>query len=178
MRHGASWSGRLAVFVALAAASAGLVAAVSYASATSGGQLEKGATITSVTFSGTPASPTVTVVGRGLVVPAPSPKVSPSNQPLCPKRISGNAGLDYGVGLYLSAFSDDKQKYSAGRYRPARNELDCIGLVVLSHSATKIRFRFGAAYRQADFGYAPIRNGDLVEVVVGNAAFGLVVRYR
>jgi hypothetical protein len=134
--------------------------------------------ITSVAFSGSPAKPTVTVTGKGLTVPPPSPSASPSNQPLCPKAIQGNAGLDYGTRLYVAAYSGEKLIYAAGRYRPSLNELDCIGIVVLSHTPTKLRFQFGAAYSQPDFGYQPIRNGDLVEVVVNNAAFGLVVRYR
>ena len=120
----------------------------------------------------------MTVTGRGLVVPRPNPAGSPSNQPLCPRVIHGNAGRNYGQALYLTAFSDDKLIFSAGRYRPSRNELDCIGLIVLSHTSSKIRFTLGAAYRQPDFGYQAIENGTLVEVVVGGAAYGLVVRYR
>lgn len=38
--------------------------------------------------------------------------------------------------------------------------------------------RFGAAYWQPDFAYPHIVNGGLVEVVLGSAAYGLVVRYR
>jgi hypothetical protein len=134
--------------------------------------------ITAVRFGGSPSKPVVTVTGRGLSVPAPNPRVSPSNQPLCPKTIKGNAGLDYGTALYLTAFQNDKLIYAAGRYRPTLNELDCIGLIVLSHSATQIRLGLGAAYAQADFGYPKLTNGTLVEVVDGKAAFGLVVRYR
>ena len=136
------------------------------------------AAITSVRFSGTPTRPVVTITGRALSIPAPSPKTSPSNQTLCPRVIKGNAGLDYGTGFWVSAFQNDKQIWSAGRYRPALRELDCIGIVVLSHTATRVRFTFGAAYNQADFGYAHVTNGTLVEVVPRNAAYGLVVRYR
>jgi hypothetical protein len=145
--------------------------------ATASHDREAAAAITSVTFSGSPAKPVITEVGRGLSVPSPSPKISPSNQPLCPKAITGNAGLDYGTGLFVTAFANDQHLYSAGRYRPTLNELDCIGLIVLSHTPKKLRFTFGAAYRQADFGYKPLVNGSLVEVVVRNAAFGVVVHY-
>jgi hypothetical protein len=134
--------------------------------------------ITSVTFTGTPAKLTITIVGRGLTIPAPSPANSPSNQPLCPKVIQGNAGLDYGTRFYVTAFANEKLKYAAGRYRPSLNELDCIGIVVLSHTSTRVQFGFGAAYTQADFGYPHIVNGDLVEVVLNGAAYGLVVRYH
>ena len=132
--------------------------------------------ITSVTFSGSPAKPTVIIAGRGLSIPLPNPAVSPSNQPLCPKVIHGNAGLDYGTRFYVVAFADDKLKYAAGRYRPSLGELDCIGIVVLSHTPTKVRLQFGAAYRE--FAYPPLVNGDLAEVVLNGAAFGLVVRYH
>lgn len=100
-----------------------------------------------------------------------------AQEPLCAKVIQSNAGLDYGTRFYVAAFANDKLIYSAGRYRPSLNELDCID-IVLSHTATKVRFTFGAAYSQVDFGYPHVVNGDLVEVVLGNAAFGLVVRYR
>jgi hypothetical protein len=133
--------------------------------------------IRSVTFGGSPAKPVVTVVGSGLRVPPPSPSKSPSNQPLCPKVINGNAGLDYGTKFYVTAFADDKLKYSAGRYRPALKELDCIGIVVLSKSPARVQFGFGAAYSQADFGYPHIVDGDLIEVVLNGAAYGLVVHY-
>ena len=136
------------------------------------------ATITSVKFSGSPTRPVVTVTGHALTIPAANPKQSPSSQPMCPRVIKGNAGFDYGTALRVSAFQNDKQIWSAGRYRPALNELDCIGIIVLSHTPTKVRFTFGAAYTQADFGYPQITNGTLAEVVLRNAAFGLVVHYR
>ena len=118
------------------------------------------------------------VKGRNLFVPPANPAVSPSDQPLCPKTINGNAGFDYGTGLYVSAYHSSKLVWVAGRYRPSAHELDCIGIVVLSHTRNQLRFRFGAAYSQADFGYAHILNGDRVTVVVGGGAFRLVVHYR
>jgi hypothetical protein len=174
-RHGAPFAAAIATLVAGAAFVAATAAAADAGLTRSAAPA---AVITSVAFSGSPAKPTVTVTGRGLSIPAPTPSTSPSNQPLCPKVIKGNAGLDYGTRLYVTAFSNDKLKYSAGRYRPGLQELDCIGIIVLSHSPTKIRFQFGAAYRQADFGYPHITNGDLVEVVVNGGAYGLVVRYH
>jgi hypothetical protein len=134
------------------------------------------ASITSVTVAGTPAKPTITVKGHGLVLPHPNPAISPSNQPLCPKVIPGNAGLDYGTSFYVLAYANGKQTWAAGRYRPKLGELDCIGLIVLSHSTATIRFRLGAAYRA--FGYAPIVNGNVVKVVVDGASRRVVVAYR
>jgi hypothetical protein len=136
------------------------------------------AAISGVVFSGSPEKPLVTITGRGLTVPQPNPANSPSNQRLCPKAIKGKAGFDYGTSLYLTAFSDDKLSFAAGRYRPTRNELDCVGIIVLSHTPTQIRLTFGAAYNQPDFGYPQIKSGDLVEVIDQAAAYGLVVQYH
>jgi hypothetical protein len=175
MRQGPSRSARFLVLGAAILATSLL--AVAGHGATASHDRQAAAAITSVKFSGSAAKPIITVVGRGLSVPSPSPKISPSNQPLCPKVINGNAGLDYGTGLFVTAFANDQHLFSAGRYRPSLNELDCIGLLVLSHTAKQLRFTFGAAYRQADFGYKPLTNGSLAEVVVRNAAFGVVVHY-
>jgi hypothetical protein len=137
--------------------------------------------ITSLRISGSPAKPIFTITGRGLSVPKPLPAGSPSGQALCPLHINGNAGVDYGDRFYLLAFStstgDDKLLYAAGRYRPQVNELDCIGLVVLSQTATKVSFTFGNAYAQYRSQYRTLRNGDVVEVVLNGAAFAAVVRY-
>lgn len=138
--------------------------------------------ITSVKIGGSPARPVFTITGSGLSVPAPSPNASPSNQPGCPLQINGNAGYDYGTQFYVDAFAtatgEDKQLYAAGRYRPGVNETDCIGLVVLTHAPTRLTFTFGAAYSQFRSQYRTLRNGDLVEVVLRGARYGLVVRYR
>jgi hypothetical protein len=161
-----------AVFVAVLCGLAVLAAAAS------------AATINSLTVSGTPANPVFTVTGSGLTVPVPNPKASPSKQALCPLAISGNAGLDYGTGLYLVGWDGqtggtNAQLYAAGRYRPTLNELDCIGLVVLSHTPTRVRFTFGHAYVQY-YRAKPrlLRNGDVVEVVIGGAPYAAVVRFH
>jgi hypothetical protein len=54
--------------------------------------------------------------------------------------------------------------------------LDCIGIIVLSHSPTKLTFALGQAYReyyQADW----IQNGNVVEVVLDGASIAAVVHY-
>ena len=114
----------------------------------------------------------------GLKIPAANPLGSPSNKPLCPRTINANAGLDFGTRFYLTAFADGKLKYTAGRYRPRVNELDCIGLIVLSHSTTRVQFGLGAAYNQARFRYRHIINGDHVNVALNGATYGLVVQYH
>jgi hypothetical protein len=138
-------------------------------------------TITSAKVSGSPSRPVFTIAGKGLSVPAPNPKGSPSNTGGCPLKVKGKAGLDYGTQFYVDAFAtgtgEDKQLYSAGRYRPSLNETDCIGLIVLSHSPSRVTFTFGAAYSQFRSQYRTLLNGDLIEVVLKGAKVGLVVHY-
>jgi hypothetical protein len=141
-------------------------------------------TITSLTISGTIEKPVFTITGTGLTIPKPNPETSPSGQALCPLRISGNAGLDYGTGFYLLAWDAQTNDpnallYAGGRYRPELNELDCIGLVVLSKKPTKVSFTLGHAYTQY-YRAKPrlIKSRDVVEVVLNGAAFATVVRLR
>lgn len=160
--------------VACALVTAAVVAAASHTAAP---------VIRTLTVTGSSSHPVFTVVGRGLAVPVPNPKVSPSNQPLCPLKISGNAGLDYGTGFSLIVWDGqiqdaNAQMYSAGRYRPSLNELDCIGIVVLKHTPTRITFTLGHGYTQY-YRAKPrlIRAGDVVEVILGRARFATVVRF-
>jgi hypothetical protein len=139
--------------------------------------------ITSVKLSGRPSHPVFTVRGHGLTVPKPNPAKSPSGQALCPLQISGNAGFDYGNKFFVNMWDGQPndaniQLYSAGRYRPKLNELDCIGIVVLKHTTKRITFTFGHGYQQY-YSAKPrfIRNGDVIEVGIGAARFATVVRF-
>ena len=139
--------------------------------------------IRALTVSGNANRPVFTITGAGLNVPTANPKASPSGQSLCPVKIAGNAGLDYGTGFYLIGWDaqpndSNAQLYAAGRYRSSLNELDCIGIVVLSHTHTKLVFTFGSAYVQYRSQYRTLRNGDVVEVVLNAAAFATVVHYH
>lgn len=142
-----------------------------------------GASITALQITGTSARPVFTITGRGLSVPPKSPKVSPSNQKLCPVVINGDAGFDYGTRFSLIVWNAqlnaaNTQRYAGGRYRPALSELDCIGLVVLKATAKQIRFTLGAAYLQL-YRTNPglILNGDVVEVILDAARIATVVHY-
>jgi hypothetical protein len=142
------------------------------------------AAIRSLTVTGSTARPVFTVSGTGLTIPPPSPKTSPSGQPLCPLKISGNSGLDYGTRFYVIVWDgqpadSNAQLYAAGRYRPELNELDCIGIVVLKHSPTRVTFTFGHGYLQYYRGKPGlIRAGDVVDVVVNGASFATVIRFH
>jgi hypothetical protein len=142
-----------------------------------------GPSITAVKVSGSPSHPVFTVTGHGLAVPKPNPKTSPSGQPLCPLQIRGNAGRDYSNEFFVNMWDGQPQDantqlYSAGRYRPTLNELDCIGIVVLKHTAERISFTLGRGYQQY-YGAKPrfIRNGDVIEVGIGPARFATVVHF-
>jgi hypothetical protein len=163
------------------AAAAVVVCSLALAGAASG--RATATTITAVKVSGSSSRPVFTVTGQGLTVPAPNPATSPSGQPLCPLKISGNAGLDYGTGFSLIVWDGqvedaNAQLYAAGRYRPKLNELDCIGIVVLTHTPTRVTFTLGHGYVQY-YRTKPrlIRAGDVVEVVLGHARFATVVRF-
>jgi hypothetical protein len=139
--------------------------------------------ITAVKISGSPSHPVFTVTGHGLTVPKPNPTKSPSQQPLCPLKIKGNAGLDYGNTFFVNMWDGqplgaNAQLYAAGRYRPTLNELDCIGIVVLKHTSNRISFTFGRGYEQY-YGAKPrfLHNGDVVEIGIGPARFATVVDF-
>jgi hypothetical protein len=139
--------------------------------------------IAALHVTGSARHPVFTIVGHGLAVPAKNPKTSPSNQKLCPIAIKGNAGFDYGTAFSLIIWNGqtsqaNAQRYAAGRYRPALNELDCIGIVVVAHTPARITFTLGAAYLQL-YTSNPglIQSGDVVEVVLGGARYATVVRF-
>jgi hypothetical protein len=141
------------------------------------------AVVTSVVVSGSPERPVFTISGHGLTVPARNPKAAPARQPSCPLKTTGTVGFDFGTSFYLIAWDGQPNAtnaalYSAGRYRPALNELDCIGIVVLSHTPTKVMFTFGHAYTQFGSQYRALQNGDVIEVGLDGAAFATVVNYR
>jgi hypothetical protein len=141
------------------------------------------ASIRSLTVSGTPAKPIFIIRGTHLTVPARNPSRSPSDQPLCPLKVTGHVGFDYGNTFYLIGWDGqptghNNELYSAGRYRPSLNELDCIGLIVRSHSPAKIAFTFGHAYAQFPSQYRELENGDVIEVVLNGAPFATVVHFH
>ncbi len=177
MKLRSSRSGRLLIAFAIATVFSALVGTALAGSA------RVAASITSLTVTGGPSNPVFTISGSALAVPKPNPVKSPSNQSLCPLSIAGNAGLDYGTQFYMVAWAaqpsdTNSQLYSAGRYRPKLNELDCIGIIVSSHSATSLTFTLGHAYVQY-YKSKPrwIHRGDVVEVVLRGAAFATVVRF-
>ena len=109
--------------------------------------------ITSVTFKGTAAKPTITVKGSGFgsAPPAASPAGHPNGQGNCPafpakpaKDIKDD-GFDYGTdGLWLEDTSGSG--WRAGDFVPSTGELDCVGLQIKKWTPTEIVFKPGTAY--------------------------------
>ena len=141
--------------------------------------------ISSVAITGSQAQPVITIRGTGFGSrPAPNPAYHPPALthrlcPVQPVQPLARYGWDYGTHIYLTDASQHPG-WSAGRYRPALGELDCIGLLISKYTPTEIVFRLGAAYPTipgAPAHYA-LATGDRFTVSVNGAVFSGVVRYR
>jgi hypothetical protein len=167
-----------------AAAAAGLALLVAVSGAS--GALGSRAKITHVTITGTERNPVITVRGQHLGTrPLPNPAYHPlGHPPLCPPNPTKPAsayGFDYGTKLFI-ADSTQQPNWSGGRYRPKLGELDCVGIIVVSFTQTKVVLRLDAAYR------APLKNrpnrsyhlmeNDVFAVGVNSAQSSGQVHYR
>lgn len=135
--------------------------------------------ISLIIFGGTPTNPDITVRGTDLdyqpyqPVPPKVPSSTPSNQKLCPVAIKGIPGYDYGQKLFFVDKSA-KPEWSAGRYRPALGELDCIGIIVTRYTSGEVVFHFGGYFKQAHYRVNP---GDFVGIQVNQVGTGVHVKY-
>ena len=171
---------RLSLAVALVITT--LAAVISAGSASVSGQAIGNPSIGKVIFGGTPTHPGITVTGSDLTYdpyyassrPDPNPAYTPGNHPLCPLKLTGEQGYDYGTRLYLVDKSA-QPLWSAGRYRPALNELDCIGIVLEQWTSGAIQFRLGSGYLQGH--YPQLHNGDYVQIVWNHLTIGVHVKY-
>lgn len=127
-------------------------------------------TVTGVTITGTIANPTFTVTGTGFgaAPPSPNPATTPDGSPGCPtvNPNGPNAGFLYGTSLYISDMGPSG--FDAGKYTPGNNgEFDCVGLVIQSWTNTQVVFTFGDTYNQPIPGNDYVlANNDPVQVVV------------
>lgn len=115
------------------------------------------AQITSVVFEQLAGgAPVVSIRGSGF---GARPAASPSFRPTPPNgstppygcSATGRVGWDYGTQLWISFKAPRAPVWSAGRYRPALQELDCVGIVLLQYSGNSILFRLGSGYRAFNF---------------------------
>jgi hypothetical protein len=137
------------------------------------------ARITSVTFSGSEAKPTITIRGQQLGArPRPNPTYVPlGHPPLCPPaptKPPAAYGLDFGTNLYI-ADNTPQPKWSAGRYRPHLPELDCVGVIILKFTPSTVVFRLGAFYTE---GHLKLAANDSFQVAVNGARFRGRVQYH
>ena len=130
------------------------------------------AKVTSVTFKNVNgANPQVTIRGSGFGArPAHDPSFPPTppqgNTPPYGCSETGKVGWNYGTQLWISITSTTHSAWSAGRYRPALNELDCIGLTILRYTGNQVVYRLAAGYKEG--GYKLIV-GDHYVISVKNA---------
>ena len=112
-----------------------------------------GPKVTSVVFTGSAQSPTVTVNGlRFGTEPAGTPAGC------------NDSGQDYGSGFYLQ---DVTAGWTAGQ------DGDCVGLVVSSYTATQVVYTFGSNYSN----YGLLNAGDSYTLAVAGATFSGTVSY-
>ena len=136
------------------------------------------AKITSVTFKNVNGpNPQVTIRGSGFGArPAHDPSFPPTppqgNTPPYGCSETGKVGWNYGTKLWLSVTSSTHSPWSAGRYRPALSELDCVGIVILRYTGSQVRFRLGAGYHQG--GYKLTAGDHYVASVNGALRHGTV----
>ena len=126
-------------------------------------------TVTGVTITGTIANPVFTVTGTGFgTQPAPNPSTTPDGSPGCPTvdPTGPNAGFLYGTSLYIT--DNGPSGFDAGKYTPGNNgEFDCVGLVIQSWTPTQVVFTMGDTYNQPIPGNDYVlANGDPVVVTV------------
>ncbi len=153
------WSGRAVgarVALGLTLVAAATVATVPLA--TSAGA--SGPTITAVTFSGSPAAPSITYWGSGFGTQSDLGAASPA--------ACGYSGSDYGTNLEFFANGWGGGDGSGGGG-------DCIGLIISSYSDSQITFTLGSGYILA--GYTQLVNGDTYSADTLGASFSGTVHY-
>lgn len=111
-------------------------------------------TISSVTFTGSASSPTVTITGSNL---GSQPAGSPAGCSTTGDNFPGNS----------LTFSDTTGSWGAGTGG------DCIGLVVSSYSSTQVVYQFGSGYNT----YGTANSNDSYTVTVQGATYSGTVSY-
>lgn len=118
--------------------------------------------INSVSFTGLPTSPTITVSGSGF-------GTAPTATTL---GLAGFTGYDYGNDLYITDLST-AHGFAAGQGEAGVNNHDLIGLNILSYTDSQIVLQLGSDYAQYYYpnGIYALAAGDPYTVVVNGASF-------
>ncbi len=117
--------------------------------------------ITAVTFSGTPAAPSITYWGSGFGTESDLGAASPA--------ACDYSGSDYGTNI---DFSDNGWTAGIG----SGGGGDCVGVIISSYSDSQITFTLGSGYTLAGE-YDPVENGDAYSASVLGASFSGTVQY-
>jgi hypothetical protein len=139
--------------------------------------------ITSVVFTGSTKHPTITIKGSGFgKKPHPNLPIAPYKagskyQSACSRQrvvSKTHDGHDYSARALGVGWSKAKPTgYGAGVYVPG-SYLDCIGLRIVSYSATKVVLRPGTQYAL----YPAIKPGEKALIAVNGAHLRLTVQYQ
>lgn len=125
----------------------------------------KAETISGVTFTGSPSSPTITITGSGF-------GTAPAGTPVSTFAGAGVTGDDYGSSLFLT---DNTTGATFGENSGGTN--DYVGLTDLSYSDSSISFQLGSFYTTGGFSLTP-GNAYSVDVdgtpFAGTVSFGAV----
>ena len=160
----ARWRTLAAAALAAAATAALALATIPVLTASAARAPAPRPSITSVSFSGTHGpgmpSPTITITGSQLGATAP-PGTSDATTSCGTYSANGKV---YGGKLY---FTDDAN-FEAGFSNSGG--ADCIGIIVVSWSPTKVVFKFGNSY--GSFAHWYLSNGDGYALSVKNAIWG------
>jgi hypothetical protein len=141
-------------------------------------------TITSVAFAKGSKAPRIIVTGHDFGArPSYDPSYQPEGHQGCPPQSAKTDGHDYGTTLWLydtKASHGNTAVWRAGRYAGAQ-ELDCIGLIIDSWSASRVVIHFGSQYNRPSTSAAPstyvLSTGDPFVLRVKNATFRGTVRF-
>jgi hypothetical protein len=93
--------------------------------------------IRTVTFSGSSASPVVTLHGSFFGAQPPSPSYPPCDAP------NNGTGLLFGTAFY---FKDKSARWEAGHGGLPGQNTNCIGVIITSWSSRSVSFEFGSDY--------------------------------
>jgi hypothetical protein len=139
--------------------------------------------ITSVVFTGSAKHPTITIKGGGFgKKPKPNLPIAPykagakydsacSRQRVVSKTHDGHDYSKHALGIGWS--KTKPTGYGAGVYVPG-SYVDCIGLRIVSYSATKVVLRPGTQYAL----YPGIKSGEHALIAVNGAHRRLTVHYK
>jgi hypothetical protein len=125
------------------------------------------ASITSVTFGGTQASPTITVSGSGFGTES---DIGTPNAASDTQNCSPATGDDYGTNMYIYD-STDPSYFVAGLGPP---NLAAVGVIITTYTDSEIVFTPGSCYDQNGWTFAP---GDAFTMNVLGASYSGSVSY-